>query len=62
MFFFLTVCAPLLGRIISRALDVTKVEARMKKMSSKNTRSVMDDMFTSALTLLLDLKFIIGSD
>ena len=58
IFFFLTVCAPLLGNTMSNALEVTSVEARIKNIRSRNTRSVIDDMFTSALTLLLDLRFI----
>nr|ADI20295.1 hypothetical protein [uncultured Sphingobacterium sp. EB080_L08E11] len=58
MFFFLTVWAPLFGKTISSALEVTRVEARIKKMSNRKTKSVMDDMLTSALTLLLLRKFI----
>jgi hypothetical protein len=48
----------LLGKITSRALLVTSVEVSMKKISKRNTRSVMDDMLNSADTLLRLLRFI----
>ena len=45
--------------MISSALVVTKDDVMMKKMSNKNTRSVIELMLNSALTLLLDRKFIV---
>jgi hypothetical protein len=54
---FLTVCALLLGNTTSKALLVTKVEVNIKKIKSKNTKSVMEDMLNSGETLLRVVNF-----
>jgi hypothetical protein len=54
---FFTVWALLLGKITSKALVVTNVEVSMKKMSNRNTMSVIEDMLNSAETLLRFLRF-----
>jgi hypothetical protein len=55
---FLTVWALLFGRITSKAEEVTNVEVSMKKIKSKKTKSVMEDILNSADILLLFLRFI----
>ena len=57
----LTLWALLLGRITSNALLVTRVEVSIKKIRRRNTRSVIDAMLNSALTLLRPRKFMAKS-
>ena len=49
----------LVGKSTGNAYGLTKVETMMKKMRSKNTKSVMLDMLKLASTLFLERKFII---
>ena len=55
----------LLGRSSFSALGLISVDVTMKKISNKNTISVMDDMLKAALTLFLVFRaifsYLIGS-
>src|SRR5690554_1378990 len=58
-FCFSFVLLSLTGKSTGRAYGLTRVETIMKKIKSKNTRSVIDDIEKLGSTLLRDLKFMI---
>ena len=59
---FSNVLALLLGSNNFRAFGLTRVEVSIKKIRSKKTISVIDDILKSALTLFLLLSPIIHYD
>ena len=59
---FSSVLALLLGNNSFKALGLTSVEVSIKKIRSKNTISVIDDILKSALILFLLLNPIIHYD
>jgi hypothetical protein len=55
---FAAVWLLLCGNISLRALGATRVDVTMKKMSNRNTMSVIDDMLNAAFILFLFFKAI----